>query len=59
MSTIYTFETESLEEQATLIKNILIQFMALNDMIDKEVYENLLNNYAIIIRKPTFLLDYL
>ena len=50
---LYSFTTEALEQQVGVIKNLLLYFMVEKELITEEVYNNLENNYAIIIRKPT------
>jgi len=51
---LYSFTTEALEQQTRVIKNLLLNFMLSKEMIDEKLYNDLENNYAIIIRKPTF-----
>lgn len=51
---LYSFTTEALEEQTMVIKNLLMNFMLSEKMIDEKLHADLQNNYAIIIRKPTF-----
>lgn len=50
----YNFVTEELEEQATVIKNMVLQFLYDRGTIDKTICEDLSLNYAIIIKKPSF-----
>lgn len=51
---LYSFTTEVLEQQTEVIKNVLLGFMVAKGMITEEVYNDLGNNYAIVIKKPTF-----
>jgi hypothetical protein len=50
----YNYTDRSLEEQATQIKNILADFIFAKGMISVEDADDLRDNYAIIIRKPSF-----
>jgi hypothetical protein len=50
----YNLITEELEEQATEIKNMVLQFLYDRGIIDKPICEDLALNYAIIIKKPSF-----
>ena len=51
---LYSFTTEALEQQTGVIKNLLLNFMIVKKMISRETYIDLEDNYAIIVRKPTF-----
>lgn len=51
---VYSFTVETLEDQATTIKNIVIEVMFSKGMINQEDYHELLNNYAVIVKKPSF-----
>ena len=51
---LYSFTSEALEQQTGVIKNLLLSFMVSKRMINQEVYNDLEENYAIIVKKPTF-----
>jgi hypothetical protein len=51
---LYSFTTEALEQQTGVIKNLLLNFMVSKEMISEEVYADLEENYAIIVKQPTF-----
>lgn len=51
---LYSFTTEALEEQTGVIKNLLLNFMVEKRIISEKVYNDFENNYAIIVKKPTF-----
>lgn len=51
---LYSFTTEALEQQTGVIKNLLLNFMVYKGMISQDVYDDLEDNYAIIVKKPTF-----
>ena len=51
---LYSFTTEALEEQIGATNNLLLNFMVSKRMISQKIYNDLKENYAIIVKKPTF-----
>lgn len=50
----WTFSRDELEEQFQSAKHAYLDYLFSEEIIDKETYEDLVSNTAIILRKPSF-----
>lgn len=51
---LFRMTSEELEQEVTNVKNLLISFLQIEGHISKEVADNLIYNYGIVIKKPSF-----
>lgn len=51
---LFQFTERDLEDQATNVKNLVLHYLAKKDMISKDTEVEMVNNFAIIARPPSF-----
>ncbi len=53
----YTFGERELETLVTKIKNVVLEYLVANDIVDYSTIEDFMLNYGIIVREPSWFSD--